>query len=98
MRVVLLAVITLDGKIARRIDELTTWSSREDKQLFARVTREAGVCVMGRHTYETMTRPLPDRLNVVMTSRPPEDTLPQGVEFTDATPAQVLANLESRGY
>ncbi|HEX6817626.1 MAG TPA: dihydrofolate reductase family protein [Ktedonobacterales bacterium] len=98
MRVVLLAVTTLDGKIARHTDELTTWSSREDKQLFARVTREAGVCVMGRHTYETMTRPLPDRLNLVMTRSLPTSTPPPGVEFTDARPAHVLEDLAQRGY
>lgn len=97
MRVVLLAVITLDGKIARHTDELTTWSSREDKQLFSRVSREAGVIVMGRHTYETMTRPLPDRLNVVMTRNLPSRA-PVGVEFTDAAPAQVLESLAARGY
>lgn len=100
MRVILLAVITLDGKIARNAHELSAWSSREDKRLFAHVTREAGVVVMGRHTYETMSRPLPGRLNVVMTHSPPAIPLgaPDGVEFTAEPPQRVLEQLAERGY
>lgn len=97
MRVILVAVITLDGKIARNAHELSAWSSREDKRLFARLTREAGVVVMGRHTYETMSRPLPDRLNVVMTHALPPSA-PVGVEFTSEAPAHILEQLGARGY
>lgn len=97
MRVLLVAVITLDGKIARNAHELSAWSSREDKRLFARLTREAGVVVMGRHTYETMSRPLPNRLNVVMTHRLPAEA-PEGVEFTAEAPARIVEQLAERGY
>jgi dihydrofolate reductase len=44
-----------------------------------------------------MTRPLPDRLNVVMTRNLPSHA-PVGVEFTDAAPAQALESLATRGY
>jgi dihydrofolate reductase len=97
MRVLLLAAITLDGKIARNDHELSNWSSREDKRLFARTTREAGVIIMGRSTYETMSRPLPDRLNVVMTRHPPAGA-PEGIEFTSDSPARILERLAKRGY
>jgi dihydrofolate reductase len=97
MRVVLLAVITLDGKIARNAHELSDWSSREDKRLFARTTREAGVVVMGRSTYETMPPPLPGRLNVVMTHHPPEGAQ-EGVEFTAEPPLRILEELARRGF
>jgi len=97
MPVLLLAVITLDGKIARNAHELSNWSSREDKRLFARTTREAGVVIMGRSTYETMSRPLPDRLNIVMTHHPPQ-TAPAGVEFTSDLPRRILERLAERGY
>lgn len=97
MRVLLVAAITVDGKIARDDHELTTWTSREDKRLFARVSREAGVLIMGRATYETLPAPLPGRLNVVMTSRP-DMPVPAGVELTGDSPERVLGHLAERGY
>src|SRR4029077_13639552 len=63
MRVLILAAITVDGKIARADAEFTGWSSHEDKRLFARTSREAGVVVMGRRTFETLPAPLPGRIN-----------------------------------
>jgi dihydrofolate reductase len=97
VRVLLLAVITLDGKIARNAHEFSGWSSREDKRLFARASREAGVVVMGRSTYETMPRPLPGRLNVVMTRQPPA-IAPEGVEFTSDPPERIVERLAMRSY
>lgn len=97
MRVLLLAAMTIDGKIARDHHELTSWTSREDKRLFVQVTREAGVVIMGRATFETLPAPLPGRLNVVLTSR---TDLParEGLEFTAEPPERVLARLAERGY
>lgn len=98
MRVLLLAALTVDGKIARSAHELSDWTSREDKRLFVRTSKEAGVLVMGRATYETLPAPLPGRLHVVLT-RHPEDCAPaEGVEFTAETPERVLADLAARGY
>lgn len=97
MRVLLLAALTVDGKIARHAGEFTDWSSREDKRLFMRTSKEAGVVVMGRATYETLPAPLPGRLNVVMTSRPARPA-PAGVEFSADPPGVVVARLAERGY
>ncbi|HEX9069707.1 MAG TPA: dihydrofolate reductase family protein [Ktedonobacterales bacterium] len=97
MRVLLLAAITLDGKIARRDDEFTGWSSTEDKRLLARTTRDAGVIVMGSRTFATLPRPLPDRLNVVLTRTPPASA-PEGVLYLTGEPGAVLAALEARGF
>ncbi len=100
MRVLLLAAITIDGKIARGPHEAVDWSSREDKRMFMRVSQESGVLIMGRSTYETLEQPLPKRLHVVMThdpallaSKPSEQ-----VEFTSDTPAEIVAKLGARGY
>jgi dihydrofolate reductase len=97
MRVLLLAAITVDGKIARDAHELTTWTSREDKRLFVQATRAAGVVIMGRATYETLPAPLPGRLNVVLTTRTGAPA-PDGVELTADPPECVLARLAERGY
>lgn len=106
MRVLLLAAITLDGKIARDASHFTNWSSREDKRLFQRTSKEAGVVIMGRTTFETLPGLLPGRLMVVMTrdamaaGRAGQGQAQQaeGVEFTAEGPAEVLARLEARGY
>jgi dihydrofolate reductase len=100
MRVLLLAAITVDGKIAQASDELNDWSSREDKRLFVRATREAGVVVMGRRTFATLPRPLPGRLNVVMTRTPPEYAAEsqESVEYTSESPARILEQLAARGF
>ena len=99
MRVLALAAITADGLIGRSAHHLVNWSSREDKRMFAATSRAAGVIVMGRATYEVMGKPLSDRLQVVLTSRPEAfQSIPGVVEFTAQTPAEVLADLERRGF
>jgi dihydrofolate reductase len=96
-RVLLVAAITVDGKIARHVDDFNDWSSREDKRLFFRTSREAGVVIMGRTTYETLPAPLPGRLHMVLTSRP-DQVAPAGVELTSEPPARILERLAERGY
>lgn len=97
MRVLLLAALTVDGKIARHAHELTDWSSHEDKRLFAQTSRAAGVVIMGRHTFETLPAPLPGRLHVVLTHRPIADQ-PASVEYARDPPARILQRLAERGY
>ncbi len=98
MRVLLLAAITVDGKIARESHEIISWSSPEDKRLFSQVSQEAGVLIMGRNTYETLERPLPNRLHIVLTHKPADGPFPEHVEFTSAPPARIREDLEKRGF
>jgi dihydrofolate reductase len=97
VHVLLLAAVTVDGKIARGQHELTDWTSREDRGLFVRATREAGVVVMGRTTYDTLPAPLAGRLNLVLTHRPVAEA-PAGVEVRNDPPERLLARLAERGY
>jgi dihydrofolate reductase len=97
VRVLLLAALTVDGRIARHPGEFTGWSSHEDKRLFMRTSKEAGVVIMGRATYETLPAPLPGRLSIVLTSRPRESGIAT-VEFTADPPERILARLAERGY
>jgi dihydrofolate reductase len=98
MRVLLVAAMTIDGKIARGTHEVIDWSSPEDKSMFMRVSRESGVLIMGRNTYETLERPLPERLHIVLTRRTSSQPAPEQVEFTSAPPAEILDELARRGY
>ena len=54
-------VIGKDGKIP--------WTLKEDLKHFRNKTEGSSV-VMGRKTYESIGRPLPNRLNIVMTKNP----------------------------
>jgi dihydrofolate reductase len=99
--VLLLAALTVDGKIARHAHELTAWSSSDDKRLFARTSQEAGVVIMGRHTFETLPAPLPGRQHIVLTRRAATGLpalLSAQVEFTDDPPARIVRRLAERGY
>ena len=72
MSVFIIASVSADGYIASKESETSTnWTSSEDTQFFRQKTKEAGVVIMGRTTYETIPtkyRPLKDRLNIVYTS------------------------------
>jgi len=48
--------VTADGRIGRHPLDPPTWTSREDKRMFAAVSRQAGVVVMGRATFEAMPK------------------------------------------
>lgn len=45
------------------------WNIREDRIFFKNITQN-GIVVMGRKTFESIGMPLPNRLNVVLTSTP----------------------------
>jgi dihydrofolate reductase len=95
MRVFIIASLTADGYIARNQTELVDWSSKEDKQLFVKLTKEAGVMVMGGNTYRTIGRPLPGRRSIVY-SRQTIDH--EGVETTQEDPAELIKRLEAEGH
>lgn len=106
MEVALFAALSADGFIARHEKELSTkWTSQEDAQWFRRKTKEIGVCIMGRTTYETIGRPLPDRVTYVLSkSGQPiaeasaiETSEAERVFVTNSSPEQVVENLQARG-
>lgn len=96
MKVSIIVTMTLDGFIARSSHHLSTeWSSKEDKQVFVRLTKQAGTIVMGKNTFETIGRALPERRNIVLTSA--TEDAPEGVEFTNEAPGQLVSRLQSEG-
>lgn len=95
--VTMMMAITLDGKIAKNSEHFPNWTSKEDKKLFAKISREHGVVMMGAKTFATFPSPLPGRLNVVFTLEkdPPEI---EGVKWVTGEPEPVLEELEKMGY
>ena len=99
MKIVFFVAMTVNGKIAHASDELVDWTSPEDKQFFREETKKCGVMVMGGATYRTIGRPLPGRLNVVMTRSPDVSKNQEGLlEFTDKQPRALIEDLHTRGF
>jgi len=99
MKVILLAATTLNGRIARHQEEKVDWTSREDKRLFAQISKKGGVVIVGHHTFKTLKKPLSERLMIVLTRKPKkEKSIPNRVEFTDQSPKKIINNLTRRGF
>lgn len=96
MKVFLIAAITADGFIGRGAYHTADWTSPEDKKLFVRLTKEAGVMVFGSRTFETIGRALPGRRTIVYTSQPSKITV-EGVDATSETPTELVKRLEQEG-
>jgi dihydrofolate reductase len=97
MKIILMMAVTADGKIAKSSDHFPDWTSKEDKKLFAKISKEQGVVIMGDKTFFTFPKPLPDRLNVVFTleKNPPQM---ENVKWVSGEPQKVLEELEKMGY
>jgi len=96
VKVFIIAALTADGFIGRDSGHTADWTGGEDKKVFTRLTKEAGVMVMGSRTLATIGRALPDRRTIVYTSRPADITI-EGVEPTNEPPADLLKRLEKEG-
>lgn len=99
MKTVLICAMSLDGRIARTGDDRLDWTTPADMRFFVRETKRIGVVIMGHATYRTIGRPLPGRLNVVMTrSVAGKQSIPNQLEYTSLQPAELLESLGRRGY
>jgi dihydrofolate reductase len=97
MKIILMMAMTMDGKIAKTSDHFPDWTSKEDKKYFAKISKEAGVVIMGDKTFFTFPMPLKDRLNVVFTleKNPPET---EEVKWVSGEPEKVLEELKQMGH
>lgn len=95
----LIAALTADGCIAKDPQAPSTaWTSKADKKRFVELTKRAGAIVVGLNTWRTFGgKPLKDRLNIIYSPEPIAD-LPAGAEVTTKSPADLIRELESRGF
>ena len=106
MRVVLIAAQSLDGFITKHDEPGTAFTSPEDKAYFRAVLAEFDCCVFGAETYrvsrEFIRSQHPGRhLRVVVTRSPDQyaaDAARGALEFTNAAPAAIVADLRGRGF
>lgn len=94
MNCFIIVATSLDGYIARFENDFSLdWTSKEDKTFFIERTKKAGVVIFGKNTYQTIGKPLKDRLNIVYS-----DTDFDGVEITQKNPKDLLIELQNRGF
>lgn len=84
MKVSIVAAVAKNGIIG--IDNCLPWHLPEDLAFFKQTTLGCPV-LMGRKTYESINRPLPGRLNVVLTTNADWQPAPA----KDGTPRSVIA-------
>ena len=97
MKIILMMAITADGKIAKSSDHFPNWTSKEDKKMFAKISKKHGAVIMGDRTFFTFPKPLPERLNIVFTllKKPPKM---ENVMWVKGSLKKVLKKLEKMGY
>ena len=103
MRIILVFVSTLDGKITRWGDpKVSSWTSEEDKKYFRKTWNEAPLIVMGSNTFRAeKLGSVKDHLIVVMTRHPStyKDKEVRGqLEFSDESPAQLAARFKKANF
>jgi len=98
MNVFIIAALSADGFIAKKkIQKSTDWTSDIDKAFFQDRTKKAGAVIMGYTTYQTIGKPLPNRLNLVYTKNPNKITQSENLKATHNSPKQLLKNLKDQG-
>lgn len=90
--------MTADGMIARNSLQPVDWTGKEDKQYFVRITREAGVMIMGSKTFDTIGKVLPGRRNIVMTRDKKRQGRDPDLIFTGDTPVKIINDLTLEGF
>ena len=98
MKLTLLMALTLDGKIGKTADHFPDWTGSADKKLFVKLTKEAGVVIMGSRTFDTIGVPLPKRKNIILTRNKRRRSEWENLVYTDALPEKILTDLEKQGY
>lgn len=99
MTVFIIAALSVDGMIGLTKDHHADWTSKEDKQLFVKLTKEAGLMIMGANTFKTLGRGLPGRKTIVYSyDSAVTDGAEGDVEWTDQHPKELLERLAKDGY
>ncbi len=102
MKIILVFVSTLDGKITKWGDPIVkSWASQKDQDYFNQLWNNSRLIVMGSKTYDAdRLKPSPYHLFLVMTRVPSNykkyEVLGQ-LKFTDESPAQLAARFRKEG-
>lgn len=102
MKIVMVAVVSANGKITRGNDpHIYEWTSKEDQKLFFSTIEQNGLIVMGSKTYEAAKKVIklrPGKLRVVMTRDPQKykhEQVKGQLEFLSDNPSELVSKFGS---
>jgi len=103
MKVVLVFVSTLDGKVTKwGTPHVSDWSSQEDQQYYQHIWNDARLIIMGSGSFNAEHfAPSPNRLLIVMTRqlvKYKQYEVPGQLEFTDKSPIELTTQFQEEGY
>lgn len=103
MKVILVFVSTLDGKVTRWGDpHVSDWSSQSDQQYYHQIWNDASLIIMGSSTFNAEHfAPSPHRLLMVMSrqlAKYKEHEVPGQLQFTDKSPIELTKQFQEKGY
>lgn len=81
-------IVAVDAKHGIGINNQLPWHLPEDLARFKLITSGHAI-IMGRKTYESIGRPLPNRRNIVLTRQPATDWQAPGVETVGSLEAAI---------
>jgi dihydrofolate reductase len=100
MKVSMIMLQTVNGKIARNHQDKLRWGGKADKKNFAKLSKQIGTVIMGSSNFEALgSKPLLRRRNIIMTRNPAKYSHIDSneVEFTDQSPQELCARLANEG-
>lgn len=105
MKVIMVAVASLNGKITKGEDpNIYSWTSKEDTKFYFSLIEKNNLIVMGSKTYEVARKFIKhkkNRLRIVLTRNLKKyltETKKGMLEFTNESPLKLVKKLENRGY
>lgn len=106
MKVTLMAAISLDGFITKHEQPGSAFTSAEDKQFFHEAVLDFDCLIFGAGNYRQSSRWIAshlrkEQLKVVLTREPDRyqaEQEPGTLEFTSASPAELVQSLAARGF
>ena len=103
MKVILVFVSTLDGKVTKwGAPHVGDWTSIQDREYYKQIWKDAQLIVMGSNTYmQEKFSSSPQHLLLVMTkhtSKYKQYEVPGQIEFTDDNPKELVEQFQKKGF
>ena len=103
MKVILVFVSTLDGKVTEwGNSHVRDWTSKEDQEYYKQIWKDAQLIVMGSNTYMAEKfAPSSQHILLVMTqhiSKYKQYGVPGQIEFIDTHPKELVQQFQNKGF